>query len=305
MKLDDARIRYIVRARDGGERASDIAAVLHVSRRRVEQVYSLYKSRGEIPSIHRVGRKAVPLTEDEIRLVLDGYRRYRAGAVYLEHAIERDHGIHINHDRIQGVLKMHGLSSGSPRKWIRRRWVRYEREYSNSMWHADWHEIKDKRWKGEWLILYEDDASRFVTGHGKFGEATSSHSVEILKEAMMKYGRPKSILTDRGIQFYAVETEMRRKGLTEFELFLLRNHVRQILARVSHPQTNGKVEKLFDEFEKKVKFFSSVEEWVRWYNVIRPHGALDFDTPYRAYYRKMAQAEALTDPSVLAMEVES
>jgi putative transposase len=109
----------------------------------------------------------------------------------------------------------------------------------------------------------------------------------------------KSILTDRGVQFYAVETEMKRKGLTEFEVFLLRNHIRQILGRTSHPQTNGKVEKLFDEFEKKVKFFNSVEEWVNWYNVIRPHGALSLSTSCRAYYARMPQYESLMDPSML------
>ena len=75
--------------------------------------------------------------------------------------------------------------------------------------------------------------------------------------------------------------------MTEFEVFLLRNHIRQILGRVSHPQTNGKVEKLFDEFERKVKFFNSVEEWVNWYNVTRPHGALSLSTLCRAYYASM------------------
>ena len=41
------------------------------------------------------------------------------------------------------------------RKHVRRRWVRWEREHSNSLWHADWHEMKkDKRWKGQWLIVY-------------------------------------------------------------------------------------------------------------------------------------------------------
>src|SRR5579875_3509138 len=123
-------------------------------------------------------------------------------------------GIRINHNRIQSVLNMYGLSSSdTQRKWIRKRWVRYERDYSNSLWHADWHKIKDKRWRGEWLIVYEDDASRFITGYGKFREATSSHAVEVAKEAFMKYGKPKSILTDRGVQFYAVEAEMKRKGL--------------------------------------------------------------------------------------------
>jgi len=95
-----------------------------------------------------------------------------------------------------------------------------------------------------------------------------------------------------------LETEMKRKGLTEFEAFLLRNHIRQILGKVSHPQTNGN-EKLFDEFERKVKFFNSVEEWVNWYSVIRPHGALDLDTPCRAYYARMPQYESLIDPSML------
>ncbi|MDG6940188.1 MAG: DDE-type integrase/transposase/recombinase [Nitrososphaerota archaeon] len=118
----------------------------------------------------------------------------------------------------------------------------------------------------------------------------------VLKDAIGRHGRPASILTDRGIQFYAVEAENRKKGLTEFEPFLLRNQVRQMLGRVSHPQTNGKVEKLFDEFEKEVKFFSSVEEWVRWYNVIKLHGALDLKRPY---YARMPQYESLMDPSML------
>lgn len=66
---------------------------------------------------------------------------------------------------------------------------------------------------------------------------------------------------------------------------------------MSHLQTNGKVEKLFDEFEKKVKFFSSLEEWMNWYNAIRSHRALDLKTSYQAYYAKMPQYESLTDPS--------
>jgi putative transposase len=92
---------------------------------------------------------------------------------------------------------------------------------------------------------------------------------------------------------------MKRKGLTKFAVLLLRNHIRQILGRVSHPQTNGKIEKLFDEFERKVKFFNSVEEWVNWYNVIRPHGALSLSTSCRAYYARMPQYESLMDPSML------
>ena len=149
------------------------------------------------------------------------------------------------------------------------------------------------------LVVYEDDASRFVVGHGLFREATSHHAVEVLKEAIGRYGRPKSVLSDRGVQFYAVEAEARVKGLTEFELYLMRSHIRHVLGRVSHPQTNGKIEKLFDEVGKKIRWFSSVDDWVEWYNMVKPHGALDLGTPIDAYYGKMPQTDVLADPSVV------
>ena len=304
-RLDDAKIRYVIRARERGERASDIARNLLVSRRRVEQLYSHYRRTGCIPPLHRVGRRRVELTESECRVILEAYRTYKVNALYLRERIFKEHGIRINHKRIQRVLKMNGLASEPPRRWIRRKWVRYERAYSNSLWHVDWYEMKDPRWRGMQLIVYEDDASRFIVGYGLFREATSHHSVEVLKDAIARYGRPKSILSDRGIQFYAVEAEARERGLTEFELYVMRNHIRHVLGRVSHPQTNGKVEKLFDEIGRKIKFFSSIDESVYWYNTIKPQGALDLKTPIDAYYEKMPQQDMLVDPSILEKEVSS
>lgn len=304
-KLDDTRIRYIISAGERGERTSDIARNLAISKRRVEQVRTYYRIHGEVPVLRRAGRKGVPISDTEKRVILDSHKRYRVGALYLKRRIEIDHGIHINHDRIARVLKMYGLSPEPPRRWIRRKWVRYERAYSNSLWHVDWYEMKDPRWRVMWLIVYEDDASRFIVGYGLFKNATSHNSVEVLKQAISRYGKPKSILSDRGIQFYAVEAEAREKGLTEFELHLMRNHIRHIVGRVNHPQTNGKVEKLFDEIGKKVKFFSSMDECIEWYNTIKPHGALDLKTPTDAYYERMPQMDALTDPSILEKEASS
>ena len=90
--------------------------------------------------------------------------------------------------------------------------------------------------------------------------------------------------------------------MTEFELDLMKNHIRQILGRVNHPQTNGKIEKLFDEIGKKIKFFNCIDECITWYNTIKPHGALDLKTPVEAYYQKMPQTDMLMDPSILTKE---
>ena len=134
-----------------------------------------------------------------------------------------------------------GLARDEPRKQIRKKWIRYERKYSNSLWHTDWTLIEGMGW----LIAYLDDASRFIVAYGLFAEATSQHAVDVLMEAIRKHGKPASILTDRGIQFYAVEADDRIRGSTVFERYLVENEIRQILSRVSHPQTNGKVERFF------------------------------------------------------------
>jgi len=76
-----------------------------------------------------------------------------------------------------------------PKKWHRKKWIRYQREYS--LRHVDWHEIKDPRWKGLWLIVYEDDSSRFIVGYGVYPTLTSKYSVDVLKKAIEK---PEEIL---------------------------------------------------------------------------------------------------------------
>jgi putative transposase len=167
---------------------------------------------------------------------------------------------------------------------------------------VDWHQIKDPRWRGQWLIPCEDDASRLITGFGVYHTLTSEYSVDVLDRAVKEYGKPASILSDHGSTFYAVEAEGREKGLTEFEKYLLREKIRFILGRVNHPQTNGKIEKFFDIFEKKIRFFPSIEEFMKWYNEVRPHGALDLEraqTPLQAFYEKMPDNQTLMDPSLL------
>jgi putative transposase len=300
-KLDDDKIRYIIRAREKGESCSHIALHLSVSKRRIEQLCAIHDATGSIPSLRKGGRpRSPPISEDERMTVLAAYNRYMVNAVYLERMIETDYGVHINHNRIHQVLRMSGFVTPSRKRWIKRRWVRYEREFSNSLWHTDWHEIKDPRWKGEWIIAYEDDASRRIMGHGVYPTLTSGFSVDVLDRTIREHRqRPTAILSDHGSTFYAVEAKEREKGLTEFEKYLLRNHIRQILGRVNHPQTNGKIEKWFDVLESKLKFFPSIDTCVEWYNTVKPHGALDLKTPIRAYYERMPQLDAIVDPSIM------
>ncbi len=114
------------------------------------------------------------------------------------------------------------------------------------MWHTDYKQLHD----GRWFLCYEDDASRFVTGYGVFDAATTKNALRVLDEAIKNHGKPASILTDRGTQFYATESESKKKGASEFEKRLVELEINHILARVRHPQTNGKLERLHGEIER-------------------------------------------------------
>ena len=302
VKLDEDRIRWIIKCKDEGRKNADIAATQKISVRRVQQIYSWYRKNKTIPALKSPGRPARPVTEQEIDLVRDAHKRYRANALYLERYIRKEHGIHINHNRIHGIMLDKGFSVEQPRKKMRRKWIRYEREHSNSLWHVDWHKIKDSRWEGMQLIAYEDDASRFIVSYGVFDNTTSENSVSVLEDAIKRHGRPASILSDNGAPFTTNEHGSYDNMPTSFEHHLMRHHIRHRRSRVHHPQTNGKLEKFFDIFERKLVFFKSIPEFMEWYNHIRPHGALNLDemeTPANAYYSKMETGDVLADPEIL------
>ena len=101
----------------------------------------------------------------------------------------------------------------------------------------------------------------------------------------MQQGKIKQCISDHGSQFIS-----NVNGDSKFKAFLKRKGIQQILCRVKHPQSNGKVEKWFETYDKHRFAFATKEEFVRWYNEIRPHRSLNFEvleTPAQAFVRKM------------------
>ena len=305
VKLDDSRIRWIIRMKEQGVKNREIASVQKVSIRRVQQIYAEYRRSRQTPLLGKPGRPRKEITESERHIVRQAYSIFRSNALYLEVFISKLYNIKISHRRIHAIMVSEGMSVEDFRKHTRKKWIRYERDYSNSLWHADWHEIKDSRWKGKQLIAYEDDSSRFIVGYGVFDNASSEKSAGILDESVRKYGRPASILTDNGSPF-TTNPDALKNTPTPFEHYLMKHKIRHTLSRVHHPQTNGKIEKFFDIFERKVKFFNSIDEFMEWYNTVRPHGALNLEqmeTPVEAYYARMPPKGVLMDPAILWREM--
>ena len=286
---------WIIREKEKGETPTQaIARQMNVSERWVHQLWQRYRKTGAVPELKKPGRPRKEISDLQTSVVVEAFTKYRLGAVRLEKIIDTHFLMHIPHNTVHQILKRKGLAMEESKKRSRRKWIRYERTYSNSLWHVDYKQLPD----GTWLVAYQDDASRYIVGYGVFSEPTSKHAVEVLEEAIKNHGKPASMLSDRGSQFYASETEEKERGLTEFEQFLIASDIRHIVARMSHPQTNGKLERVYGEVERKLHLFEDIHELVQWYNEIRPHMSLDLDgleTPAQAYIRKMPPEGVVRD----------
>ena len=295
-KVDPGKMAWMMRERqkleDGKEGAFTVAQIAKhagVSERRVRQLWAKHKESGKVPELGTPGRRRSVCWDAYASIVVATFVKHRCGSVALSLLIEREWNIHIPHGAVLAIMQERGMSAKVPGRSRRRKWVRYERTYSNSMWHTDYKQLPD----GRWLVSYLDDASRFITGFGVFDEATAEHALEVLEGAIKAHGKPASVLTDHGSQFYANEAECRKRGESKFERQMVEKEILHRLARVNHPQTNGKIERFHGEIKAKLHLFQDMDEFVDWWNNIRPHMSLDWDnleTPVQAFARKMPEA---------------
>jgi len=285
-KLNQKKIRWIVREMEKGDRSAyRIARIMHISPRWVRELYRVHQETGQYLFPKKPGRKPQLISDEERDLILEVRKEHPiSGAVALEQILD-DQGVHIPHNRIHRILKEEGLAKDEPHKQRRRKWIRYERRYSNSLWHADWFEEQQYQ-----IILLEDDASRFITGYGVFRNATAKNSIIVLDQAIHCYGIPKQLMTDHGVQFTSLSRETCSDPKpNEFQQFLRRYNIIHIKARVKHPQSNGKVERAGQTLQQLWKHYQCWDATVEYYNYKRPHSSLEngsLRTPYQAFIDK-------------------
>jgi putative transposase len=287
-KLNQRKIRWILREMDRGKSSSSIAAVQKVSQRRVQQLYKQYKDTGEISILQKRGRKKRKLTTNEESIILDAYEEYKVNALALEKVIDRYYKIHIPHNRIHQVLKTNNKANDEPNKQKQRKWVRYERKHSLSLVHVDWHEHGNIQ-----VIAYLDDASRKILAAGEFDSANIENGIRILGKAVKEvefYGPIRALLSDNGSEFSSHWKHKKEGSTGVFQKHLEQYGIKHITTSVNHPQTNGKLEKWFDLYERRRDEFDTLEGFIGWYNDKRPHASLDFEnaeTPSEAFTRKL------------------
>ena len=279
-QLNFAKRVWIVKQRLKGISPSKIALAQNVSEGMIRRLMRMYKLFGwDGLKDHKTGRPETVLNPKIIPLIFD-QRRYGYGACHIEE-IFRKKKLTISHRQIEKVLLRNGLVKPNIKKQKSRKWVRYELPNPNDMWHTDW---SYDPFTGKQLSIYIDDRTRLITSYGVFKQATSEHSVALLKSGIAEYGKPKSIMTDHGSQYYANHPEAVQEH-TQFRIALDILGIKHYLARVNRPQTNGKAERFFLTYKTEYiqEIFTDINDFIKHYNKIRLHSSLNYKTPHQIW----------------------
>ena len=285
MKLTRPKLIETIRRKNEGRTTYQARKIAGISTRRVNQVWTEYQLTNRVPDIGKNnGRPPRTVEQWEIDMVKLTYQKYRVSADTLERLILRDCGKHIGHNRIHRIMLILGFAKKKSKKEIRKKdWIRYERRHSLTAVHIDWH------YDGKtYVFAVIDDASRKLLALLECESATTDYSIRGMELALQQ-GKIRQCISDHGAQFIS-----NAGGDSRFKAFLNDKGIKQILCRVKHPQSNGKVERWFECYDNHRSAFTTKEEFVQWYNEIRPHRALNFEvleTPAQAFVRKM-RAEA-------------
>jgi putative transposase len=276
-KLTFKKRVWIVKQFQKGVSVSRIALAQDINRRTIYKIINKFKEFGwDCLKDHKTGRPETVLNPNAVTVILDLRKKYKYGACHIEQIFKRK-GFAISHRQIEKVLVRNGLVTQNPKKQKSRKWVRYELPHPNDMWHTDWsHDpFTDRN-----LSVYIDDRTRLITSFGVFKRATAENSVALLKSGIAEYGKPKSVMTDHGSQYYANYPGAKQEN-TKFRGTLDILGIKHCLARVNRPQTNGKVERFFRTYKEEYTTgtFSSLNDFIKHYNEVRLHMSLHYKTP--------------------------
>jgi len=276
-KLNYKKRIWIIKQYRKGIPPSRIALAQKIHRSALYQILDKYNQYGwDGLKDHKTGRPETVLNQNAEEIILDLRRRFGYGACRIENLLKKK-GFGISHRQIEKLLLRNGLVKPNIKKQKPRKWVRYELPNPNDLWHTDWtyDPFTQKN-----LSVYIDDKTRLITSYGIFKRSSAENSIALLKSGIAEYGKPKSIMTDHGAQYYANRNDAIQKN-TQWRIALDSMGIKHYVARVNRPQTNGKVERFFLSYKTEylTETFSCLMDYIKHYNENRPHMSLNYKTP--------------------------
>jgi putative transposase len=285
-KLNKKRVRWIIKQMQSGQLSVwQIARQQDVTPRWARKLYQRYLENKRFPFPNRPGRKPMPIPVETQKLVEETYQKTPIGAVKMEQFLDYQ-SMHVPHNTIHTILRAKGFAQEQPKKSKKRKYCRFERRHSNSLWHIDYCEIDGKQ-----VVAILDDASRFIVACQEFDRATAENATKALEQAINSYGVPKQLLSDNGTHFLSMIRESCPEPQDNiFQQTMKHYGIKHIKTRIHHPQTNGKMERWFGTAKRLKKHYGNIEKTVSAYNDDIFHLSLTnghLRTPSQAFVEKM------------------
>lgn len=202
------------------------------------------------------------------------------------------------------ILHRHGLITPQPHKRPRSSFVRFEASLPNERWQADATEWQLADGAKVEILNFIDDHSRLFVASVAFRTVKAADALETFLGAAKQFGFPASLLTDNA----AVFSGKSRQGRVLLEAELDRLGIVSKHSTPYHPQTCGKVERLHQSLKRFLtrqpavsslgQLQAQLDAFRVYYNVSRPHRALDGRTPVQAFAARVKAGPAAERESV-------
>jgi len=188
----------------------------------------------------------------------------------------RSLGISIHRSTVRRILIRHRLIPPSLQMCLE--WMKIITFKPNDMWAMD--VFRARLWGiiPVYLCFILDDYSRLILGFSVSFIPTTKWIITCLKETIDYYGHPLSLLTDNGYCFRS-----------SFDALLISKEIIHKRCSVRHPQTNGKIERLWrsikEELLSRTLIVSTknliwlLNEYITYYNNFRPHQGIKNSIP--------------------------
>jgi transposase InsO family protein len=202
--------------------------------------------------------------------------------------LRHHHQLTVSAATVSRYLTRRGLVVPEPKKRPKSSYLRFQAELPNECWQSDFTHYPLADGSDTEILCWLDDHSRLVLRLTAHRRVTGPAVVAEFRAAVAAHGAPASTLTDNGMVF-TTRLAGGRGGRNGFEHELRRLGICQKNGKPNHPQTQGKVERLWQTLKKWLaaqpvqpatlaQLQALLDAFTSYYNTRRPHRSL----PHRA-----------------------
>jgi transposase InsO family protein len=285
-----------------GRSQGEVARAYGVSQGWVSRLVARYRAEGEAafePRSRRPKTSPNAISEATVELIVALRKELSgqgldAGPDTICWHLEHHHRERVSPATVSRHLTRQGLVVPEPKKRPKSSYIRFQAEQPNQCWQSDFTHYRLAGGSDTEILAWLDDHSRLLLRLTAHQPVTGAVVLAAFRAAAAAYGAPASTLTDNGL-VYTARFAGGRGGRNGFEHELRRLGVTQKNGKPNHPQTQGKVERLWQTLKKWLaaqhpqpaslaQLQSLLDAFTSYYNHQRPHRSLPHRaTPATAY----------------------